>query len=103
MPSIRPRYPDEFQVLHEPVHWKASQYKGCGFYSNCGLLYEESLSPGTLASVHTSGHMSIRLVGKAELSCGLVRVSGDGCLSLCIGPEINWQLFSGCNPAFALR
>lgn len=50
----------------------------------CGLLCEECLSPGTLASFHThSGHMNIRLVGNAELS-GLVSANEDGCLSLCI-------------------
>ena len=62
----------------------------CGvcMFSSC----QRGFSPGAPASSHSP--KTCRLIGDSKLSVG-VNVSVNGCLSLCVSPEMNWRLVQG--------
>ena len=85
----------------------AAQQEGSRFKSRlgrgiflCGVCMfspcKRGFSPGTPASSHSpkTCKMGTRLIGYSKLTIG-VTVSVNGCLSLCVGPVIDWRPVQG--------
>lgn len=86
----------------------ASRQKALGSIppSGRGLVWSlHGFSPGTPASSHSPRHAvsAVRLISNSKLAKA-VNVSVDSCLSLCVNPAIDWQLFQGvlCPPRMTL-